>query len=405
MAAQAHGTHPLDAVDPETSRHPQPMYRAMRDASPVLHFDGVGYLVTTRKESDEVLRDPGLFSSVVPIGALNIDTPMIPLQVDPPDHRKFRKLLNPLFSPPRMKLLEEPTAQLVNDLIDRFAEAAEIDFAQQFSVPFPSQVFLTMLGLPMEELPILLAMKDGIIRPQSVVGKPMQHSETRAYQQATAESVYKYFQPVLQACERNPRDDLLSAFLAAEIDGERLSRDQILSICLLFLIAGLDTVSASLDCAFAYLASHPGRRGQIVDDPSCIPAVIEELLRWETPVAAIARIATADTELGGCPIKRGESVMVMLGSANTDEADVSDADVVRWDRKANRHLAFGGGIHRCLGSHLARVELQVALRTWHERIPEYQIKPGAELDFTSGVRAVRTFPMLLGSPSGSESAT
>jgi cytochrome P450 len=193
----------------------------------------------------------------------------------------------------------------------------------------------------------------------------------------------------------DPRDDMLNWFLEAEIDGDGLTGEEILDICFLFLIAGLDTVSASLDCIFSYLARHPQLRRAIAGGQSSIPFVVEELLRWETPVMAVAREAKRDTELGGCPIHAGEQVLAMLGSANTDENYTPDAGGVRFDRKVNRHFGFGGGVHRCLGSHLARIELRTALRLWHERIPEYHIKPGVELDFTPGVRAAQTFPMIL----------
>jgi cytochrome P450 len=153
-------------------------------------------------------------------------------------------------------------------------------------------------------------------------------------------------------------------------------------------------VSASLDCFFGYLADHPEARQQIVDDPSIIPSVVEELLRWETPVSGVARVAVADTELGGCPIKAGQNVMVVLAGANTDEAELPDSMEVRFDRDVNRHLAFGGGLHRCLGSHLARLELRVALREWHARIPTYAVKPGHELLYTPAIRSLETFPMV-----------
>jgi cytochrome P450 len=400
MAVEADtGDHPMDSLDPETSRNPQPGYKALRDTSAVLHLDGVGHLVSTRAAVELVLHDPGVFSSSVPIGSLGTERPLIPLNIDPPDHRKYRKLLDPLFAPQRMRLLEEPVTALVNELIDGFGDSGEIDFAKQFSIPFPSQVFLTLLGLPLAELPSFLKMKDGIIRPGHVVGKPMRHPDSEAYQAATARSIYEYFERVLDQRAVEPREDLLSKFLTAEVDGDRLSREQILDICFLFLIAGLDTVSASLDCFYFYLAEHPGKRKEIVEDPSLIPAVVEELLRWETPVVAVARMATKDTEIDGCPIKAGDPVMALIGSANTDESELADAQVVRWDRRANRHLGFGGGIHRCLGSHLARAELRIALRVWHERIPDYRVKPGVELAFTNGVRSLDTFPMLLGNSS------
>jgi cytochrome P450 len=380
---------------PELTRHPQPTYKMLRESSPVMRVDGIGVLVSTWELVDEVLHKPELYSSALTSGILKNDRPLIPLQIDPPEHGKFRKILDPLFAPKRMKSLEASVAALVNELIDGFINRDEIDFAKEFSVPFPTQVFLTMLGLPLEELPDLLAMKDGIIRPHEVVGEPLGHPDTDAYQAATAASIYEYFTKTLQDRTAEPRDDLLSWFLEAEIDGDRLSGDEILDICFLFLIAGLDTVSASLDCFFSYLAQDPQLRRSIASDPSSIPFVVEELLRWETPVMAVAREARHDTELGGCPIKAGEQVLAMIGSANTDENYSPDAGAVRFDRKVNRHFGFGGGVHRCLGSHLARVELRTALGLWHERIPDYHIKPGVELDFTPGVRAVQTFPMIL----------
>jgi cytochrome P450 len=190
-----------------------------------------------------------------------------------------------------------------------------------------------------------------------------------------------------------PKDDLVSRFLQAVVDEHTLSREDILDICFLFLIAGLDTVTATLDCIFGYLVAHPDQRRQLVDDPSIIPAAIEELLRWETPVMGVPRVSLADTELAGCPVHTGDGVMVMLGSVNTDEADLPDADVVRFDRETNRHVAFGAGVHRCLGSHLARQELRIAVREWHRRIPDYALADGHTLEYTGGIRSIDHFPM------------
>ena len=330
---------------------------------------------------------------------LKAKRPLIPLQIDPPDHRKYRKLLDPLFAPQRMKLLEESTTAVRQRPDRRVHRRGEIDFCQQFSTPFPSQVFLTLFGLPMDDLPRFLKMKDGAIRPDQVVGHEFGHPETEAYQQQTADSIYAYFEQVIDERRGEQRDDLLSHFLHAEVDGDRLTHEEILDICFLFLIAGLDTVTASLDCFFGYLAEHPDARRKIVEDPDAIPAMVEEMLRWETPVMGAARVATRDTEIDGFAISEGEHVMVLLGAANVDEAEFPDAGELVWDREVNRHLAFGGGIHRCLGSHLARLELRVALREWHRRIPEYRIKPGVELNYTAGIRTLESFPMLLG-PTG-----
>jgi cytochrome P450 len=238
-------------------------------------------------------------------------------------------------------------------------------------------------------------MKDGIIRPEVVTGTRFGSTKATEYQQKIADSVYDYFNEILDRREEQRENDLLSRFLDAEVDGSKLTREDILDICFLFLIAGLDTVTATLDCMFAYLCEHPDQRQQLVDDPSIIPAAIEELLRWETPVMGVARVAMEDTELNGCPVHKGDNVMVMIGSVNTDESDVPDAGVVRFDREVNRHVAFGGGVHRCLGSHLARLELRVALREWHRRIPEYSVVEGHELMYTGGVRSIDYFPMVI----------
>jgi len=391
-----YGAGLAELMNPEVARHPQVIYEALHADAPVMRLDGVGVIVSSRELVEEVLRAPEVFSSGTSAHDLKAKRPLIPLQIDPPAHRTYRKILDPLFAPKRMAALEEPVARLVNELIDGFQAEGEIDFVERFSEPFPSQVFLTMFGLPMEDLPTFLAMKDGAIRPDQVVGQPLGHPETEAHQQRTADSIYEYFERVIDERAGSEREDLLSHFLTAEVDGERLSHEEILDICFLFLIAGLDTVTATLDCMFTYLAEHPDARRSLVADPDSVGRVVEELLRWETPVMGGARAATQDTEIGGLAVAEGEQVMVLLGAANVDEGGCPHAREVRFDRDANRHLAFGGGIHRCLGSHLARLELRVALREWHRRIPDYRVAPGAELVFTPGIRTLESFPMQLG---------
>ena len=388
--------NPLSGMDPEMAANPQPVFKLMRDDMPVIEIDmpsGRGVLLSRKGEIDQALRHPEIFSSNMDAVDLKNKRPMIPLQIDPPEHKKFRKLLDPLFAPRKMALLEDEVSALVNDLIDRFIDRGEVDFAKEFSVPFPSQVFLTLLGLPLDEVDRFLIMKDGIIRPDHVTGSLYGTEAASEYQQKVADSVYDYFNEILDEREVERRDDLLSHFLDAEVEGDRLSREDILDICFLFLIAGLDTVTATLDCMFAFLAQHPEQRHQLAADPGLIANAIEELLRWETPVMGVARVAVEETELGGCPIHAGDQVLVMLGSANTDENEFPDADEVRFDREVNRHIAFGGGIHRCLGSNLARLELRVALREWHRRIPEYEVEPDHTLVYTPGIRSIEHFPM------------
>ena len=176
------------------------------ESSPVFRVEGVGVVACSHEIVEHILRSPEVFSSnfTSGLGDLKNRRPLIPLQTDPPDHRKYRKLLDPLFAPQRMQLLEAPIAALVNELIDTFVDDTEIDFAQQFSVPFPSQVFLTMLGLPLDELPRFVELKDGVIRPDQVVGEPRGHPETEAHQQATADAIYDYFEHLLAERRRCP---------------------------------------------------------------------------------------------------------------------------------------------------------------------------------------------------------
>jgi cytochrome P450 len=393
-ASQTEDTgNPMTAMDPEMAANPQPIFKLMRE-EPVMPVEGMGVLISRKVEIAEALRHPEIFTSNMDAVDLKNIRPMIPLQIDPPEHKKYRKLLDPLFAPRKMAAMEDEVAVLVNDLIDRFIDRGEVDFAKEFSIPYPSQVFLTLLGLPMQELDRFLTMKDGIIRPDHVTGAIYGSAVAGDYQQKTADSVYAYFNEILDVREQERQDDLLSHFLDAEVEGIRLTREDILDICFLFLIAGLDTVTATLDCMFSFLAQNPEHRLQLVDDPGLIPSAIEELMRWETPVMGVARAALEDTTLNGCPIKKGDHVMIMLGSANTDEAEFEDPDVVRFDREVNPHIAFGGGIHRCLGSHLARMELRVALREWHRRIPEYSVQPGHTLVYTPAIRSIEHFPMV-----------
>jgi cytochrome P450 len=151
---------------------------------------------------------------------------------------------------------------------------------------------------------------------------------------------------------------------------------------------------------FAYLAQNPAQRQRIVDDPSIIPSAVEELLRWETPVTIVPRVTVRDIEVAGCPFHKGENVAVVIGSANTDEEGLPDAYTVDLTRNPNKHLAFGGGVHRCLGSHLARTELRIALREWHRRIPDYSIKPGTKLNYMFGLRQLDELPLVFGASGG-----
>lgn len=375
---------------------PQAVYEALRASMPAVETiespSGTFGIICHRADIEAALHDPQTFASTEAVDLGNV-RPLIPLSIDPPEHRRYRKILDPLFSPRAMAALESSVTELARSLLDNFEGKKDIDFAHEFSVPLPTMAFLALLGLPIEERDRFLAMKDGIIRPAHVLGLPLGSDEVRAHQRRTADSIYAYFERALDERTAEPRDDILTKLLASE-----LTRNEILDTCFLLLIAGLDTVTASLDCFFAHLARNPDTRRRIVSDPSVIPDAVEELLRYESPVMMVPRITTRETVFGGCPLPAGRLITLMLGSANTDGVE----DEVRFERPEQRHLAFGGGVHRCLGSHLARLELRVALKEWHRRYPDYSIPDGVTLAYTPGIRSVAHFPLVLGAQDTSD---
>lgn len=370
------GLTDLSSVAPQWSNRALVEQGSMELGGPVM--------VCTREYVDEALRNNTTFLTADLIEQGNT-LPLIPLNIDPPDHVKYRKLLDPLFAPRRIDVLETDIADRVNRFIDTFVERGSCNFTAEFAELFPASVFLGMMGLPWEELDTLVALRDGLLRPGD---RTMAPEERSAIQRATATQVYAYFDAILDERSADPREDILSLFVEVESDGDRLSRDEILSICFVLLTAGLDTVTDSLSCFFAFLAQHPAHRRQLAVDPSVIPNAVEELLRWETPVPSAVRWAGEDSTVGGCPVAAGNHVIVNLSAANLDPAEFGDPMEVRFDREVNRHLAFGGGVHRCLGSHLARRELRVALAEWHRRIPDYGLRPGYEVSYLPPLRYV-----------------
>jgi cytochrome P450 len=375
--------------DLAASDDPRALAKTMRE-TPVLKIGDMFTVLTRREHIESALRTPGVFSSGAEAVQLGNTRPLIPLQVDPPKHVKYRRILDPLFAPRAMAALDDEVAELFNQLVDNFADKGSCDLHSELAVPMPCTVFLRLMGLPLADLDKFLEMKDGIIRPP---GETMEEQEP--VRKKTAQDIYDYFQNVVDERRAEPAGtDLLGRIMEAELDGEKLTDHEILDVCFLFMIAGLDTVTDSLDCMFAYLAQEPDHRQQLVEHPEVIPSAIEELLRWESPVPAVARVAVQDVEVGGCPIHAGEQVMLLLASANTDDASHPGIDIVDLERDPNPHLAFGGGVHRCLGSHLARLELRVALREFHKRIPDYSLAEGTVLEYTPGLRSLNTLPIV-----------
>jgi len=389
---------------PDLARCPQPAYAELRSRCPVGRAQLTASPVVSR--FDDVvwaLRHPELFSSDMSAQMkLGNERPMIPQQLDPPAQTRYRRLLDPLFSRKRMLELTPAIRKHANDLIDEFAASGECEFDRDFAIPLPCTAFLTLFGLPISDLATFLDMKDGIIRPHKYLPPPAatetglaEHIDAQAaYRRKTAGEMFAYFEEEIAKSESRQRGDLLGALLAAEIAGEKLTHEEILDICFLLLIAGLDTVTATLGCNIAYLADNPEQRQRITLNPKLIPGAVEELLRWQTPVTAVPRIATQDVELRDFQIRKGEMVTFLIGAANTDDDHFRGAQDVDFERERNIHLAFGAGPHRCLGSHLARMELQVAMEEWHRRIPDYRVKPGETPTYSPGIREVMYLPLV-----------
>ncbi len=373
---------------------PQPGYEELRTRCPVARTSVLDQVVIARHEDVvRALRQPEIFSSRVDLKlALGTERPMIPQQIDPPEQTRYRRLLDPHFSRRKMQRLEPQIREQAGRLIDGFFSEGRCEFDQDFAVPLPCNAFLHLFGLPGERMDFFLEIKDDIIRPhvRHAGAELPRMKEIRA---EAGQRMYAYFEEAMDERMDAPSDDLLGALLSAEIDGEKLERSEILDICFLMLLAGLDTVTATLGCNLAYLAANPEQRRRIVESPALIPGAVEELLRWETPVTVVPRVLLQDVEIGGQQLEAGQMVTLLLGSANTDPEHFEDADVVDFERARNVHAAFGVGPHRCLGSHLARMELVVAMEEWHARIPDYRLQPGETPRYSSGIRELLYLPL------------
>jgi cytochrome P450 len=349
-----------------------------------------GVVVTTsRAAAEQVYRHPQIYSSRFgPIGGAH--RPLIPIEIDPPDHVLYRRLFDPMMAPRTIVALEPAIRTIVNDLIDGFIDDGECVFDQAFAVPLPSQVFLTLMGLPLADADLLLDLKDGILRPGYREGVDLNDDlAVTTINQSAVERTYAYFQRLID--ERRAEatgDDVMSQVIHGEVEGKRLTDNEILDACFLLLIAGLDTITNSLTLFYHQFANRPDLRAEIAANPESIPSAVEELLRWETPTPQVFRVAVADDDLCGVEVHAGDLVIIDIGAANTDPAFQADAGELHFDRSPNPHFSFTAGIHRCSGSHLARQELRIALTEWHRRIPDFWIREGTELVWPPGLRSV-----------------
>lgn len=378
----------------EAADRPREAYARIRAECPVAREPGfvpgsMNVFVTRYEDVIWALRHPEVFSSAP--GAVNIgqEHPLIPLQVDPPEHAQYRRMLDPEFSPAKMRDLEPDVRALTNVIIDTFAGSGGCDFHADFAERLPSSIFLRLMGLPQADLGDFLGWRDDTIRPGGDTPQ-----ETQAIRDRAGAAITAYFEAALDERAARPDDGLMSRIAVGVVDGRPLTRAEQLGMCHLLLLGGLDTVTATLDCMVTYLARHPERRAAVVADPELMATAVEELLRTETPVVMVPRLVAVDTEIGGVAVQAGDTATIVIGAADTDDAEFPDADTVDFTRERNRHLAFGAGPHRCLGSHLARMELRVALEEFHRRIPDYRIADGAEIHFSPAIRQAFSLPLV-----------
>jgi cytochrome P450 len=392
-----------EALNPyasEVGTDPHPFYRALRRER-VHSFLGLSHLVARYEDVRLALRHPEVFSSDMESIWIGQERPLIPLQVDPPFHASYRRMIDPLLSPSSVAALEDDIRSLANEILDAAIGSTELDFHRQFSMPFPCTVFLRLLGLPIDRAQEFVQWKDAIIRPD--VSMRDVAGAQRIREEAAAQ-IYAYFDEEIDARLAEPRDDWLTKFVQGDVDGRPIDRAEVQDICFVFMLGGLDSVTAVLDCSVAHLASDATLQQRIREQPSALPSIIEELLRYETPVAQIPRVVRQPYKIGEHAFRPGERVLLMLGAANTDPAEFDDPEVVDPDREVNRHIAFGAGPHRCVGSHLARLELRVAMEVFHQRVRGYTLPPGTTLAVTPVIREIPHLPLALDAPLGASSA-
>jgi cytochrome P450 len=311
--------------------------------------------------------------------------PLIPMDLDGGDHAKYVRFLAPMFAPRAVGRGENTTRALAGELVDGFVADGRVELVERYCRPLAALSFLDMFGLPRGDFPFLLDFVEAVVRP-----KGRTHDERVATAHQAGQSVYDYLQERIDERERagSTGPGVLGELLSGAFDGRRLTHEEVQDISYLFIIAGIEMVPAALTCIFAWLAQRPVDLNRLVADPHQVPPAIEELLRYETPTPAAARLATEDVVLpGGDLIAKGERVRLLWATANLDDRTFDDPLEVDFGRQQRSNVAFGNGHHRCLGAPLSRMQLRVAVTEFHRRIPHYRIDPSEPplyLDF--GVR-------------------
>lgn len=350
--------------------------------------NGGHWVVTRARDIRTVLETPELFSSrksSVP-KALAPNPPLPPIQSDPPEHGQYRKLLTETFSPRSVRRLEEAARALTIRLIEGFEPRGECEFIGEFATHLPIEIFMSIVDLPASDRLGLLEISEACMRPAT--------PEDRVNGFA---ALSRYARGKIAERRAKPGDDLISTIIAAEIDGKSLSDDDITNVVTLVLTAGLDTVASMLGFVIRFLARHEDHRRRLIEDPTLIPRAVEEMLRRHA-IATLAREVVTEVELGGARLLPGDMVAVPTMLGNLDEDLFDDPLAVDFDRGIKPHYTFGAGPHRCIGSNLARAELKIFLEEWLPRIPDFAIRPGAQIDVNKRVVATVNMMPLVWTP-------
>jgi hypothetical protein len=358
-------------------------YRRMRDEYPVHHDTVTGaYALTRFADVWMAVHDHETFSSVVPESE-GINTQFI--FFDPPEHTAARALVSRAFTPRRVMEFEPVIREMAVDLLTGIDTSAVCDAQHAFATVLPSLVIARMIGVPDELVPEFRTHTESFLE---ITG-------AGDFAEA-AMAIYAIFTELLRERRARPTDDMMSALIAAELDGERLSEEELLGFCMLLILAGNDTTSSLIGNGLVLLARHPEQRAELVADPSLWPAAIEEMLRIESPVQALARRTTRAIELHGVEVPAEARVMLVWGAANHDDREFVDPERFDIHRPVTRHLALGHGVHHCLGANLARLEARVAFEEWHRRFPIYDLVEEPTRVTSIWARAHSRVPLRLG---------
>jgi cytochrome P450 len=362
-------------------------WRYFREPGEVYQRDGLWYL-TTQRAVRFAHQHPEIFSSAHAFDNLGSPVPLIPIAIDPPAQTRYRKMLDPMFAPRVISAIEPELRRQVREIIAAFIDRGHADIMDDLGALYPTQVIMTLFGLPLEDRDTFIRWTKAIVETSGASVSEGATSE----QAAAAQSLFGYLQDYIVRKRANPGNDSLSAILA--LSGEDAWTDEeVLGLSFLFTLAGLDTVTAAIGFVMLHLARHPEIRRQVAENPDLSGPLIEEILRLELPAPFTPRVVLSDVDVLGTTIPAGSYVFLVLATANRDEREMPDEiDLAHADRG---HLSFGGGIHRCLGSHLARRELRIVVEEFHKMIPDYEIGEGYEpkIHWPSGTLHLTSLPI------------